>query len=441
MAAAGFSALLSESLPSPGLDWSSQAPIGILRARGSQLEAHDIMANIDDGAAISEIGRQYLRVHLTADIGPIRLRHLLKRFGSPEAVLAASMAELQQVEGIGPKLAEAVFRLRDQDAMVEREIQQAASHGLKILCLEDPQYPQGLLNIPDPPICLYIRGRLEPADCVAVAVVGTRRCSHYGREQALRFGEALGSAGFTVVSGLARGVDSWAHRGALQGGGRTIAVLGNGLGTIYPPEHKPLAEQIISSDAGAVISELPSDIPPDAGNFPRRNRIIVGLSLGVIVVEAGKRSGALITARLASEYNREAFAVPGRVDRPEVSAGVNGLIRAGQAKLVTCLHDVLDELDQVGEIMGADLQTPEQPQEDVAAATTGRSTRLTTGERLILDAVVNGAEDADRIHQATKLDIAQITSTLTALQLKGLVRRLPGDRFVARDGSETMNSE
>ncbi len=385
------------------------------------------MSRIDAGADITPVGRQYLRLHLTADVGPIRVRNLINHFGSLEAILSASMAELEGVHGIGSRVAEALFGARGQEDVVERELERAAACRLRIVCQEDTDYPRALLNIPDPPICLYIRGRLEPADCVAVAIVGTRRCSHYGREQAVRFGEALGSAGFTVVSGLARGIDSYAHRGALGGGGRTVAVLGNGLGSIYPPEHESLAAQI--AEAGAVVSELAVDVAPDAKNFPRRNRLIVGLSLGVIVVEAGKRSGALITSRLASEYNREVFAVPGRVDQPEVTAGVNRLIRDGQAKLITCLDDVLDELAQVGEIMrDADASSAEEETGDASMQTA----RLAPHENAVLSAVVGGAEDADAICTATGLDAARVTSTLTALQLKGLVKRLPGDRFASR---------
>jgi DNA processing protein len=387
------------------------------------------MSESDTAAVISDVGRQYLRLHLTSDIGPIRLRNLINHFGSLDAVLSASRAELEHAEGIGPQVAGSIFRSRSDDS-VDEEISRALSCGVRIICAEDTEYPSSLRNIPDPPICLYVRGHLQPTDCVAVAIVGTRRCSHYGREQAVRFGQALGGAGFTVVSGLARGIDGHAHRGALQASGRTIAVLGNGLPTIYPQEHESLADEVAA--AGAIVSELPIDSPPDAQNFPRRNRIIAGLALGVLVVEAGKRSGALITARLASEYNREAFAVPGRVDRPELTAGVNGLIRDGQAKLVTCLDDLLDELAEVGEIMGRDLQGPSQAAEDVSSGTSPAVPTLAPHEQTVLNAVHDGADDAEVICSTTGLDMGRITSTLTALELKGLVRCLPGNRFVPR---------
>lgn len=207
-------------------------------------------------------------------------------------------------------------------------------------------------------------------------------------------------------------------------------MLGNGLATVYPPEHESLAKQIAA--AGAVVSEVPVDAQPTPESFPRRNRIIAGLSLGVIVIEGGKRSGALITARLASEYNREVFALPGRVDRAEFTAGVNGLIRDGQAKLVTCLEDVLDELRDVGEIMRRDASATVPPCEEKRAATSPAVPNLTTHERAVLDAIINGIEEADRIVSTTGLGAARVMSVLTSLQLKGMVRQLAGGRFVHR---------
>ncbi len=395
------------------------------------------MTTGDLDVAISDVARRYLKLHLTGEVGPIRLRKLINHFGSLDAVLSASMGELQRVAGIGPRIAESIFRSRSDDS-VDREMERAATCGVRIICFEDDDYPRSLRNIPDPPICLYVRGRIEPTDCVAIAIVGTRRCSHYGREQAIRFGQMLGGAGLTVISGLARGIDSHAHRGALQGGGRTIAVLGNGLASIYPPEHQPLAEEVIA--AGAVISEFPIDSQPVPENFPRRNRIITGLSLGVLVIEAGKRSGALITARLAAEYNREAFALPGRVDRPELTAGVHGMIRDGQAKLVTCLEDVLDELGQVGEIMGREVQTSVAPGETESAGAVPAMPKLTAHEQAVLNAVVDDAEDADAIASKTGLDPGRVMSTLTSLQLKGLIRQLPGHRFVHRTSDKNEHS-
>jgi DNA processing protein len=407
--------------------------------------------NID--TTLSDTARDYLALQMTGDVGPIRLGRLIAHFGSARAVLSASMQELERVEGIGPRIARSIFASRGDSAIaegVEHEIQRAAECGLRIICRDDPDYPEPLRSTPDPPICLYVRGRLRATDAVAIGIVGTRRCSHYGREQAVRFGEMLGGAGFTVISGLARGIDGDAHRGAMQAGGRTIAVLGNGLGSVYPPEHADLAEQMTT--CGALISEFAVDAQPAPENFPRRNRIIAGLSLGIIVIEAGKGSGALITARLAHDYNREVFAVPGRVDRPASTAGVHGLIRDGQAKLITCLEDVLDELGDVGAIM-ARAEAADSPHGDselsgdqqagtgnegaeraahAGGAGAGGVMNLTGNERAVLDAIIGEIEDPETIAEATGLDLARVMAVLTSLQLKALVRQQPGPRFVAR---------
>ena len=388
------------------------------------------MARPSTDTVISEVGRAYLRLQLTQDVGPARLNNLIAHFGSVEAVLSASMAALEGVEGIGRQIATSLVRARD-GGPVDREIDRAAEEGLRIVCRDDDDYPQSLLHIPDPPICLYLRGHLEPSDCVSVSIVGTRRCSHYGREQAARFAESLARAGFTIVSGLARGIDGEAHRGAIRGGGRTLAVLGNGLAQVYPPEHESLAAEVACS--GALISELPVDTPPDSKNFPKRNRIIAGLSLGVIVVEAGRRSGALITARLAAEYNREIFALPGRVDRPDLTAGVHALIRDGHAKLVTHLEDVLDELSEVGQIMRQrPPATAEGDPTEVSGTTQVRMSKLASQEQAVLAVVMDGVEEINAIRAKVELDMGSVLSTLTALQLKGFIEQLPGNRFVAR---------
>jgi DNA processing protein len=393
-------------------------------------------ASLTNGV-LSEIGRQYLRLHATADIGPIRFRRLLGHFGSIDAVLGASSAELQRVEGIGPQLAARIRAARSNDEWLDHEAGLAGANGVRIICQAEADYPAPLLHTPDPPICLYVRGRWEPADSLALAIVGTRRASHYGREQAIRFAQLLGRAGFTIVSGMARGIDGHAHRGALDAGARTLAVLGNGLSHIYPPEHESLAAEIERN--GAVFSELPMETAPEAGNFPRRNRIIAGLCLGTIVVEAGKNSGALISARLAADYGREVFAVPGRIDHPDTTAGVNALIRDGRAKLVTSLDDILDELGDVGRIMRSRPAPVSSVKQTVSEATTGANDaapnpvvpvdRLTSLERAVYDAVSRGAEDSDAIGAETQVDVGKVTAALTALELKGFVRRLPGNRF------------
>lgn len=377
--------------------------------------------------AISDNARQYLRLHLADAIGPVLLGRLIKRFGSIEAILAASVAELMEVEGIGERRARSVFAARD-DAAVEREIEKCTAASARIICWEDPDYPPQLRHCDDPPICLYVRGTLTPEDAVAVAIVGSRKCSRYGYEQARRFGALLAGAGFTVVSGLARGVDGYAHEGALSAGGRTIAVLGSGVDVIYPPEHKDLAAKVMAG--GAVISEDPLGCAPTADSFPRRNRIIAGMCLGVLVVEASKRSGALITARLAGEYNREVFAVPGRVDTP-TAQGPNELIRTGAAKLVANLEDILDELGDVGKTMG---QAP-------AAGDSGQGRKpgagaleaaLSASERAVLAALDHEELYIDEIVDRSGVPHPQALSCLTMLQLKGAVVALPGNRFSRR---------
>jgi len=375
-------------------------------------------------SVLSDAARWCLRLSRVPEVGPIRARNLLDHFGSAEAVFSASVSQLERVEGIGTKIARSVFRARNDDG-VDAEMAKAADAGVRIICLQDDEYPTALRHIADPPTCLYVRGNVQPADAVAVGIVGTRRCSHYGHEQAVRFAELLARAGFTVVSGLARGVDGDAHRGALRGGGRTIAVLGNGLGTIYPPEHGELADEI--ETRGAVVSELPIDEGPDPSNFPGRNRIIAGLSLGVIVIEAGAKSGALITARLATEYNREVFALPGAIDRPQQNSGSNALIRAGEAKLVTCLEDVLDELGRVGDVMRF---SPEAAKPADIAQIVAPS--LAPHEKAIFDAVSQGVEGIEDICNQCALPSGRVSASLTLLQLRGLIRQLPGNRFVRR---------
>lgn len=380
-------------------------------------------------AVISEVGRKFLRMHLASGVGPIRLGKLIEHFGDIESVLAASAGALQRVDGIGPKVAEGILQARD-DSAIENEIKRAGECGVRILCREDADYPKPLLHVLDPPTCLYVRGQLQPADSIAVAIVGTRRCSHYAREQALRFGELLAGAGFTIISGFARGVDGFGHEGALRAGGRTIGVLGNGLAHIYPVEHAALAEKVIQS--GALVSELPIDVAPDSKNFPGRNRIIAALSLGVLVIEAGHGSGALITAEAATEYNREVFAIPGAVDRAE-AAGSNRLIQRSEAKLVTCLEDILEELEGLGQVMGKGA-----PKEDVrgiikkadAAGLVLRS--LSPLQRTVFDAVASGTESVDAVCQSTGENAAAVITALSSLQIRGLVQQLPGNRFVKR---------
>jgi DNA processing protein len=277
-------------------------------------------------------------LNMVQDIGYIRLKGLLDEFKSPENILRASVEGLRSVKGIGPSIAKAVKNV-SSDYDVEKEIALAEKSGVVILTVFDEDYPENLKNIYDPPVILYVKGSIKKEDSLAVSIVGSRKCTYYGMNMADNIAEKLAFQGVTVVSGLARGIDTAAHKGALKSG-RTIAVLGSGLGNIYPVENKPLSENIAKN--GAVISEFPMQMPPNKNNFPQRNRIISGLSMAVLVVEAANKSGALITADFALEQGRDVFAVPGAAGRLS-SAGTNSLIKQG-AKLIDSAEDILEEL-------------------------------------------------------------------------------------------------
>ena len=352
-----------------------------------------------------------LRLSLIPGVGPRTRRALLERFGSARAVLAAAPGELAAVPGVGPKLTAKIIAADDID--VEGEIALCQAHGITILTEADEQYPRLLREIHDPPGVLFVRGELEAGDGLAVAIVGTRHATRYGLRQAERLAGSLARAGLTIVSGLARGIDAAAHRGALAGGGRTIAVLANGLLNLYPPEHDKLAEEVTAH--GALLSEAPCRALPISGAFPQRNRIISGLSLGALIIEAGDRSGALITARHAMEQGREVFAVPGRVD-DRTARGCHRLIRDG-AKLVETADDVLEELGPLVEATPrADGQIVRHPAE----------LRLNELEQKVLSAVGTESTSVDSIVSETGLPVPQVLSTISVLEMRRLVRRLSG---------------
>jgi len=273
-------------------------------------------------------------------IGSRRIHNLLQHFGMPKNIWDASEGELAGAPDIGYKLASAVYSPENKKA-VDRLLSKIDKEGIRVLTLESPDYPSNLKNIYDPPPVLYLKGSLLPDDTLALGVVGSRTATAYGLKTAQELALGLASRGITVVSGMARGIDTMAHTGALAGGGRTIAVLGSGIDVVYPPENKRLYEKIQKS--GAVISEFIPGTKPLAGNFPARNRIISGLSLGVIVVEAAEKSGSLITADFALEQGREVFAVPGNISSGQ-SVGTNNLIKQG-AKIVTRIEDILEEFE------------------------------------------------------------------------------------------------
>jgi DNA processing protein len=357
---------------------------------------------------------------LTPGIGPRLRKSLLANFGSAEAVLNAAISDLRAVPGIGQKLSRSVANARGViDA--QAELDNCREQGVTVLVESQLEYPESLRTIPDPPGVLFVRGTILPSDGLAVAIVGTRHATQYGVAQAERLAAGLARSGYTIVSGLARGIDAAAHRGAMKAKGRTLAVLGSGVLNIYPPEHAQLASEIIAQ--GALIGENPPGSPPLSGAFPQRNRIITGLSLGVIVVEASERSGALISARHAMEQGREVFAIPGRVDS-RTSRGCHRLIRDG-AKLVENIDDVLEELGP--------LATPTP----VARANSESEPIRHPGELLLNEpeqAVLATINDEpvtiDDVISACGLPVQNVLATLSVLEMRRLIRRLGGNRVM-----------
>lgn len=374
--------------------------------------------------------QQLLRSHLqlinVPGVGPRTRHRLIEHFGSPDHVLAASDAELLQVNGVRPAATAAIRESSPHEA--ERMLTACQARGVEILLDGDPLFPTSLRRIDDPPSVLFMRGEVRPADAFAVAVVGARHATPYGLKVAEQLGGALARAGYTVVSGLARGIDAAAHRGALAASGRTLAVLGSGVLQIYPPEHVALGDEI--THAGALISELPPFTKPSVGAFPQRNRIIAGLSLGVVVVQAAERSGAMITARLAGEQGREVFAVPGDISC-SMSKGCHRLIQDG-AKLVGSIDDILEELGPLQKTVTDSHSSRPAPS---AASPPSRPAEslLSEIERDVLAAIPAAPEAClvDQVIDRSGLEAAQVLATLSLLETRRLVRRLAGSR-VAR---------
>jgi DNA processing protein len=344
--------------------------------------------------------------------------NLLKRFGSAKAVFQASFDQLRKVEQVGDQTGRAI-RSFDEHGWVKRELERIERLGINVITIHDAEcYPAPLKMIPDPPPYLYVRGELRLEDHWAVAIVGSRLPSTYGLKITNRLARNLTHRGVTIVSGMARGIDSEAHRGALSGGGRTIAVLGSGVNVVYPPENRKLYEQI--SERGAVVSEYPLDTEPEAGHFPDRNRIISGMCLGVTIVEAAPKSGSLITARLALEQGREVFAVPGSVDSIR-SRGTHDLIRQG-AHLVESAEDIWEELGEIVRAWGGRVES-EQTKPEAREPLTPEEERIMA---------LFGVEPVhiDKLIQQGGLGSSPTSAALLQLELKGRVRQLPGKRFL-----------
>jgi DNA processing protein len=367
--------------------------------------------------AVSAEERDLLAMHLITGIGPRLTAALLERFGTPSAVRSASRDELMEVPYLGSKVA-GQLQTAWQNPDIDAECALLEQFGVELRRLGAPGYPAALATVPAPPQLLYVKGTLEPRDEQAVAIVGSRACSSYGRRIAERLGHDLARAGWTIVSGLARGIDGCAHRGALQAGGRTVAVLAGGLSRIYPPEHKDLAAEVAA--AGALVTESPMKMEPMATLFPARNRIISGLSRAVVIVEAAERSGALITARLAAEQGREVFAVPGAVDSP-ASAGSLHLLRQG-AKLVRSADDILEDLQALP------ILDPVSGGARDSAVPPGPPPNLDETQQRIWDAL-DERRTVDELSRQMQIATGDLARHLMTLELKKLIRRLPGNWY------------
>lgn len=373
---------------------------------------------------MADIGT-WLALKSVPGVGNHLYKQLIERFSIPEKVFSATEAELIAVEGVSPKLARAVRAHRRPDASVRAEIQRAGDLGCRIITFNDPEYPSLLRHIHDPPPYLYVRGRLATLEN-GIAVVGARKASGYGMAAARRLAGELSMMGWTIVSGMARGIDTSAHKGALDGAGPTVAAMGSGFAEIYPPENRVLFDRIC--EQGAVISEFPVQEPPNAYNFPARNRIISGMTLGTVVVEASSRSGSLITARLAAEQGREVFAVPGSI-HSHTSEGTHNLLKQG-AKLVTTAEDIIEEFPRF------QCRTIKHGTAAADAATRGPAgafADLTPDQAGVLKMIDAYPVHIDDLCRRAGMDIGRLSGLLLNLELKGLIYQRPGKYFCLKE--------
>lgn len=348
-------------------------------------------------------------------LGPRIIKNLLDYFGDAESIWKANQKELCKVRLIGTKRSQHIIKDREEIDL-DYKAERLNELGIKYLTLADKEYPFLLENIYDPPPVLFYKGELIPQDLISLSIVGSRKCTAYGQKVANRLAASLADQGFTIISGLARGIDTAAHQGALKAG-RTVAVLGSGIDVIYPPENDELVTEI--EESGAVISSFPLGTAPHGNNFPQRNRIISGLSLGTIVVEAAKKSGSLITANLALQQGREVFAIPGDITKDQ-SVGTNDLIQTG-AKLVQSIDDILIELpldDWWGKMDKTDQELKEEQKID-----------LSPQEAKVYDKIESIPQEFDKILEAVDYSTSQLNSILLKLEIKGLITQLAGNRF------------
>lgn len=356
--------------------------------------------------------KDWIRLLLAPGIGEWRARVLVQRLGSPRAALMASRKEVERISGMGPKTAEGLVTRVDENAL-KTQMERIERFKVSILSFQEKGFPKALLETQEPPPVLFMRGTILPDDELAVAVIGSRGPTVYGKQVAERFGEGLAQKGVTVVSGMARGIDACAHRGALKAGGRTIAVLGCGVDRVYPPEHKKLMEEIVAQ--GAVVSEFPMGAEPKAGHFPTRNRIIAGLSRGVLVVEARENSGVFSTVNWALEQGKDVFAVPGPITSP-VSRGPNQLIKQG-ACLVESVEEVLEALKIAPSENGRVLAQEEARMD------------LTEPEKRLVGLLTEAPLHVDLISEKSGMAVKEVLGILLGLEIKGIVNQQAGKVF------------
>lgn len=359
--------------------------------------------------------KSWLTLNMISGVGPLRFATLLKHFGSPQKILSSNASNLSQVKGIGNQIAQRIVEEKDK-VKVDIELERIEKEGVKILTLDSEEYPLNLKFIYDPPPVLYVKGKIESIDRLAIAIVGSRSATTYGKTTAARLTTELVQAGFTIISGLARGIDVASHREAINAKGRTIAVLGCGIDVIYPQENKKLFYEII--EHGAIITEFPFGTLPEKFNFPQRNRIISGLALGTVVVEAPIQSGALITADYALEQNREVFAVPGQVES-RLSKGTHHLIKQG-AKLTETAQDIIEELELFSEAI-----------KKIPQVKKNNEIMLSKDEDKIYQLISPiEPQHIDTISYSSRMTAAQVAAILIQLEIKGVIKQLIGKRFL-----------
>jgi len=363
----------------------------------------------------------FVALTLVPGLGPRLTQALLERFGSAAAARRATPAQLQEIPHIGAKLAHE-FAAALRAAEPRAELDRAAQYGVSLVARSSAEYPANLKELPDAPHLLYVRGALSPQDANTVAIVGSRKCTSYGQRVAARLAAGLVRGGYTVVSGLALGIDGAAHRGALEAGGRTVAVLANGLSSIYPPDHVGLADEVAKS--GALLSETPLLMEPQRGMFHARNRLISGLARAVVIIEANERSGALITARHAVEQGREVFAVPGNVDNPH-SAGSLRLLRDG-ARLIRDADDLIEDLRA---LLSA-TTTPPPPSRELYPTPVMTPT-LDAAQQRVWDFLTE-PRHADEITRSLGLPAGELSKLLLTMEMKKVIRRAPGNMYERR---------